>query len=218
MIALDIETSGVDPERASILSLGALDTEDPTDQFYDECRAWDGAHISDEALAVNGFTREEATDPSKKTEAELIATFVAWALAEKPASGGANNGVPRSRNTTLVSQNSAFDKDFAQAACRRAKIEFPFAHRTLDTHSLVWLHMVERGIEPPVSHNHSGINLTAALAYCGLPPEQKPHNALTGAFAHAEILSRIAYNKKMLPEYLSYEIPWLQTEAEKTGK
>ena len=196
MIALDIESTGLDPERNSILSIGALDTENPTNQFYGECRAWDGAIVTEEALAINGFSHEEATDPKKKTEGELIQEFVAWVHA----------GIA---DTTIVGQNSSFDRDFTKAACRRAGIESPFAHRTLDTHSLVWLHMLEHGVTPLVVNGRSAINLTAALAYCGLPEEQKPHNALNGAFAHAEVFSRIAYNKKILPQYLSYEIPWL---------
>jgi oligoribonuclease (3'-5' exoribonuclease) len=35
MIALDIETSGLDPMTTSILSLGAIDTDEPSNQFYD---------------------------------------------------------------------------------------------------------------------------------------------------------------------------------------
>jgi DNA polymerase III epsilon subunit-like protein len=196
MIALDVETSGLDPERYSILSIGAIDTDEPTNQFYDECQIWEGAHVSSEALAVNGFSREDVIDSNKKTEGELIAAFVAWTLAQP-------------KDTTIVGQNSSFDRDFAQSACRRAGIEFPFAHRTIDIHSLVWYHMILHDVTPPQYKGHSGINLTTALEYCGLPAETKPHNALNGAFAHAEVFSRIAYNKKMLPEYFSYEIPWL---------
>jgi DNA polymerase III epsilon subunit-like protein len=195
MIALDIESSGLDPEQNSILSIGALDTDEPTNQFYDECRAWEGAQLSEEALGICGFSKEESVDSNKKSEAELIKAFVAWVM-DRPS------------NRTIVGQNSSFDRDFAQAACRRAEIQFPFAHRTLDTHSLVWLHMVLRGKEPPMINGHSGIDLTFALEYCGLPPEEKPHNALNGAFAHAEVFSRIAYTKKTLPQYESFEIPF----------
>ena len=195
MIALDVETSGLDPERDSILSIGALDTDEPSNRFYGECQVWTGAHVNDEALAINGFSREAIVDSEKMTEAELIEVFNEWALA-----------LPKNR--TIVGQNSSFDRDFVQAACRRAGVEFPFAHRTIDIHSLVWLHMTQRGIVPPMYHQHSGINLTVALEYCGLPPEAKPHNALNGALAHAEVFSRIAYTKKILSEYLSYEIPY----------
>lgn len=199
MIVLDVETTGLSAEKNSILSLGALDLDDPTNQFYDECRAWDGAVISDEALAVNGFTRNEATDANRKSEAELIKAFVAW-------------GTDRPKEKTLASQNIAFDRAFVEAACDRADIEFPFAHRTIDTHSLVWLHMIQRGIAPPLKNGHSGISLTAALQYVGLPEEPKPHNGLTGALCHAEIIARVAYNKKLLDDFSNYDIPWIPKE------
>ena len=67
MIVLDIEASGTNYEQHSIVSIGALVLEDPTYQFYDECRMWDGAKIMEGALEVNGFTEEEIRDTSKKT-------------------------------------------------------------------------------------------------------------------------------------------------------
>jgi len=197
MISLDVESSGLDPRTCSILSLGALDTDDPTNQFYDECRAWEDAEVNDEALAVNGFSREEiGPDSGKKTEAELIRDFVAWATG-------------RPQNRTLLAQNVPFDLGFVQAACKRAGIESPFAHRALDLHTLCWLHMTLNGHEPPVAKHRTAIDLTAVLAYCGLPEEPKPHNALTGALCHAEAFSRMAYTKKILPDFSTFEIPWM---------
>lgn len=196
MIVLDVEMSGLDPQKHSILSLGALDLAEPTNQFYEECRVWDGAEIDDAALAVNDFTREEAMDAAKQSEADLVTSFIAWAL-------------DRPQDRTLGGQNVAFDRLFIEAACRRAGIECPFAHRVVDSHSLCWLHMTARGITPPTTKQHSALNLTAVLEYCGLPEEPKPHNALTGAFCHAECIARMAYNKNLLPDFSSYDIPWL---------
>jgi len=198
MIAVDIEGTGIDPHKASILSIGAVDTDEPTAQFYDECRIWDGAHISDEALAVNGFTKEEATDPSKKSEAELITAFVAWAM-DRPG------------NHTLLAQNVAFDGAFIRAAAGRAGIESTFAQRTIDVHTLAWTHMTLRGITPPEANHRSALNLDAVLHYCGIPDEPKPHNALTGALSHAEAFMRMAYTKNILPDFEMYEIPWKNT-------
>lgn len=196
MIALDVESSGLDPLKASILSIGALDTDEPANQFYDECRVWDGAHIDDSALAVNGFSREEITGSGKKTEAELIRDFVAWA-------------VDRPRLRTLIAQNPVFDASFVQAACLRAGIDDPFPKRLLDTHTLCWLHMTLRGVPPPEENRRSALNLDFALRYCGIPEEPRPHNALTGALCHAEVFSRVAYTKKLLPDFEAYDIPWL---------
>ncbi len=195
MIILDVETSGIDPLKHSILSIGALDLDEPTNQFYDECRIWEGAVISDEALAINGFTKEQATDPGTKTEAELVTAFVAWAT-------------DRPLDRTFAAQNVSFDYEFVRHACHRAGLDFPFAKRTIDVHTLVWLHMTENGKIPPLENHHSSLSSTAIQRYCGIQEEPKPHNALTGALWHAEVISRIAYGKKLLPEYAEYDIPW----------
>ena len=43
--------------------------------------------------------------------------------------------------------------------------------------------------------------------YVGLPPEPKPHHALTGAKVEAEALSRLLFGKILLKEFAHYEIP-----------
>ena len=197
MIVLDIEGSGTEPHVHSILSVGALDLGNPSNRFYEECRAWDGAKIEDEALEVNGFTREQATDPKKQSEAELVQKFIAWseALADR----------------TLAGQNPSYDRDMLKYATERmGHTAWPFAHRTIDTPTLCWMHMVKRGEAPPLDpeHHRSALNLDAVLNYCGIPDEPEPHNALTGALSHAEVISRLLYDKKLLSEFEQYEIPW----------
>ncbi len=198
MIAVDVEASGIGPDTHSILSVGAVDLDNPTRQLYEECRVWDGAHINDDALAVNGFTREQATDPAKQTEADLVHKFAAFAepMADR----------------TLAGQNVSFDRDILQAGAERAKhTNWPFAHRTIDTHSLAWMHMIKRGLVPPIDaeKHRSALNLDGILTYCGIPEEPQPHNALTGAKCHAEVISRLLYDKKLLPEFEQFDIPWL---------
>lgn len=198
MIVLDVESSGLIPLKHSILSMGALDLDNPTNQFYGECRAWSGSSIEDEALAINGFSREEIEDPSRQSEAELIGAFVAWA----------QKGI---ENRMLAAQNPSFDLEMVQAACMRAGIECPFGKRTIDVHSLVWLHMTTHAVPPPLEKNRSAINLDYALRYCGVPEEPRPHNALMGAKCHAEVIARITYTKSILPEFRTFHIPWQTT-------
>lgn len=196
MIVLDIEASGTNYEKHSIVSIGALDFDHPDNQFYDECRVWDGAHVDDEALKVNGFTRDEITDQSKKNEGELIKAFIAWAQDL--------------RDWTIVGQNPSFDRDFVRAACSRAHADFPLPYRTVDTHTLAYMHMVKRGLMPPfeADKHRTALNLDAVLQYCGIPEEPDPHNALTGALSHAEVASRLLYGRALLPEFEVYPIPW----------
>ncbi len=197
MIALDIESSGVEAHKNSILSIGAVDMDAPDNRFYGECRVWEGAHINEEALAVNGFSIAAVKDASKQSEIELVQTFITWANER--------------HDRTFVGQNPSFDRDFLIAACERGGINFPFAHRTLDTHSFAYMHMVARGITPPFDEekHHTKLTLDAALAYVGIPGEPKPHNALTGALSHAEVASRLLYGKSLLPEFSAYPIPWV---------
>ena len=197
MLVVDVEASGTDPNKHSIVSVGALDLAHPENRFYEECRIWDGAHVMDGALAVNGFTEAQITDPSKQTEADLAHAFLYW--SEKVD------------ERTLAGQNVSFDRDFLKSASERAgHTDWPFAYRTIDTHTLAWMHMIERGIQPPIDkkHHRSALNLDAVLKYCGIPGEPKPHNALTGALSHAEVISRLLYGRKLLPEFKEFEIPW----------
>lgn len=197
MLVLDVESSGLSAEKNSIVSLGALDLENPTNQFYAECRMWDGAEFTEEALEVNGFTEVEITDKNKMTEGELIRNFIGWSAELK--------------DRTFAGQNVSFDRDMTKAAAHRANLDWNFAHRTIDTHTLCWMHMIKRGLVPPLDeeHHRSALNLDAILNYCGIPDEPQPHNALTGALSHAEVASRLLYDKKLLPEFKEFEIPWL---------
>jgi len=195
MIVLDVEATGVEPTKHSIVSVGALDLDNPGNRFYMECRVWDGAHIMDEALAVNGFTREQITDKSKPSEADLTHQFRQWAESVE--------------NRTFAGQNVSFDRDFMrEAAMRAGHTDWPFAHRTIDTHTMAYMHQVERGMRPPIANHRSALNLDAILNYCGIPEEPSPHNALTGALCHAEVIARMLYGRKLLPEFQQYEIPW----------
>ncbi len=70
--------------------------------------------------------------------------------------------------------------------------------------------MIKRGLPPPIDaqHRRSALDLDAILNYCGIIAEPDPHNALTGALCHAEVVSRLLYDRKLLPEFTQYEIPW----------
>lgn len=198
MLILDIEGSGTEYHKHSIVSIGAVDIDDPERRFYGECRVWDGAHIMEGALEVNGFTEAEITDPEKKSEAELVTEFLEW--------------TQHMGDRTLAGQNVSYDRDMLKAGAERAGLPWDLAYRTIDTHTLCWMHMVKRGLAAPIDEQHrrSALNLDAVLNYCGIPEEPHPHNALTGALCHAEVISRLLNDTKLLPEFEQYDIPWQQ--------
>lgn len=196
MLVVDVEASGLNSERHSILSIGAFDFDNPEARFYKECQIWPGAEIDSESLVITGFSIEEAKDPDKPDEAEITRAFLEWSqhLSDR----------------TILGQNPSFDRDFLIAAAHRAHLAWDLAHRTLDTHTLCFMHMIKRGLPAPIDpqHRRSALNLEAVLNYCGLPAEPDPHNALTGAMCHGEVASRLLYGKNLLPEFAEFPIPW----------
>ncbi len=193
MIAIDIEATGTNYEKHSILSLGALDFYNPENRIYLECRVWEGAHIDPDAIKVCGFSEEEATDDTKQTEAQLIAQFLTWA-----------DGVD---DQTFLGQNVSFDRDYVKVACERAGYNYPFAYRTIDTHSLAYMHHIIHGKEIPIKKRHTALNIESIATYLGMPEEPEPHNALTGALYHTEMAYRLFYNKPYLEEFKKYNVP-----------
>ena len=194
MIVFDLELSGVNPNVHSILSIGAVDFSNPSRQFYAECKPWVGAKIEDEALAINGYSREELSD-KPKTDEEIVKEFLSW--------------TNECKEKTLAGQNPAIDMHFLEFACLRYGIQYPFAHRSYDLHSMIYLHMLQNDKIPPIMKSHSGLNSDNIMQYVGIPAEPKPHIAINGAVWEAEAFSRILFNKKLLPQFESYDIPWI---------
>ncbi len=193
MIIVDVESSGVDAKLCSLLSVGAIDFDNPENQFYMECRMFDGAHSEKEAFEVNGFTAETSRDPRKKTDREVVEAFLSW--------------MKKTKEWTLAGQNPSFDRDFLQETAHRYHIDWPLAHRTVDLHSVAYAHMKKRGIEPPRKNHHTALNLDRILEYVGLPTRTMKHDALVDAKLEAETLSRLLYGKHLLSDYATYQVP-----------
>lgn len=170
LYAVDCETTGVDAQKNSIVSIGVISLEDPTKKFYEECRIWEGAVVEQGALNVNGFTGLQVIDPAKQSEADLIKKLLAW-IGPSPI---------------MVAHNAAFDRDFVAGACKRAGVLSPFSFRTIDIHSLVYMHMLRVKKDIPKS-----LSLNSCLKAFGLPAEPDPHNALTGAECNVALFNSV---------------------------
>ena len=193
MIVVDVETTGIYAEKNSIVSIGAVDFSRPENQFYEECRIWDGAEITDEALGVNGFTREEIMDPNKQSLKEVITKFINW-----------TEGI---EDKTLAGENPSFDMDFLKNSAEKYGIEWSLGRRSIDLHSVSYSNHLRKNLKIPMKNNRTDLNLDKTLIYVGLLEEQKPHNALVGAKMEAEAFSRLVYEKNLFEEFKKFEIP-----------
>jgi DNA polymerase III epsilon subunit-like protein len=195
MIVLDIETSGLYPEKNSIVSIGAVDFLNPEERFYEECRIWDGAEINPLAIEINGYSEEEIRDPNKKSEADIVKNFLDWAKTKE--------------NSTIAGQNPSLDVGFIWSAAKRAGERSFLAKRVFDLHSVATYHILRRGLPIPLIDKKTGIASDDIMKYVGIPPEPKPHIAINGALWELEALYRLIYDKRLLEEFKQYKIPWL---------
>ncbi len=198
MIIVDVETSGTNPHKHGIISIGAVDFLNPKNQFYAECKLADTKEIEPAALAVNGFTKEQLKDPAKKSIREILREFILW--------------LSPIQERTICGENPSFDRDFLRVAAEKEGLDLQLGYRTIDLHTLCYAHHLQRKIIPPIKNNRTNINTDVVLVYVGLPEEPKPHHALTGAKMEAEAFSRLILGKKLLDEFSHFEIPeYLQT-------
>lgn len=163
MISLDLETTGVSPERHSILSIGAVDMNSDK-EFYIETRAYSNREIDAIALQINGYTMEQATDPSKPLPHEGYLMLLKWVRENnlEPLLAGENMGSFDALFLRNIHDNYAalYPEEFGK---------WMFGYRFVDLHS--------------VSYAKFGrsMKMDKTLEALGLPPEPRPHDALVGA-------------------------------------
>lgn len=184
MIVIDIETSGLDPMRHSIVSIGAVHLPEPpygrSERFYRECRIDFGTEISDEALKINGFTRDGIQSPLKISVKEAVSDLFDWAKGFE--------------DRTPAGMGVHFDIGFLRAAANRHGLEWPFGRRTVDLHTLIYAWYLRMGIPIPSESGLSKLSLNKALESLGFAPEPTPHNAMTGALLTARCLEKLIYH------------------------
>lgn len=195
MISIDWEFTWLNHKIHSLVSLWAVDLSNPTNQFYAECRIWDWATWEEEALKINWFSVEEIQDKNKMSLEELVKKFDTW-LKTCP--------YPQ----ILIWQNPKSDIDFLVESYKKAWLEYPLWHRSLDSHTIVFTKHLELWKKILIEKGKWKINLDESLNFVWIPGgEPNPHNALMWAKCAAEVVSRTVYGKKLLKDFEWFEIP-----------
>jgi DNA polymerase III epsilon subunit-like protein len=195
MIVIDIETTGTDPRHHAIISIGALDFENPTNQFYSECSISPEAKIDPEALPIIGFSEEELRDQTKQSPFILMSAFIEWM-------SNIDDRTPAGLHI------SGFDLQFLALTAEANNLEWPLGHRCVDLHSMMYVHLKLHDPDMfSLKNQRANIYGNFIQKYCGLDSVPRPHNALMDAKWEAECFARLMYGKKLLPEFNDQEIP-----------
>lgn len=168
VVVVDAETSGLDPARHGVLSIGACFLSNPVmegSEFEQVVRLHRALDWDASALAVNGFSRSGLYDPTLCHEREALQAFFAWAGEGPLILAGMNVG--------------KFDLAFLSALMRRhPEVRWPkLSHRTLDMHSLAIGWAVRHQVDVDVTR----LTTDAIYTMLGMEEEPRPHRALVGA-------------------------------------
>lgn len=175
MMVVDIETSGLDPKRHSILSIGAVDYYDSSNEFYVECALPYKGVVNLDALAINGFKLPAISQVNSKRLAisEALDLFIDWTkTCVNP--------------TTIAGQNVAFDRAFLQETMAKCDKSFFLPIHVVDLHSLYYFHLVRKNLLPS-----STFSLRSIAHELDVLCESEPHNALEGARCAMRCIRRL---------------------------
>ena len=168
LISIDVETTGLDPERHSIISIGAVNFLN-TEQFESENLLRHGAEIDGYALTINGeseFLLRSRDNMLYYTEYECLLNLIAFC--------------DKTNSFTIIGKNPNFDRNFLLSIWKRQgrlEKEFPFTYRVINWADMAIPFMLRGGYQIP----DGGISSDAFSAYLGLEEEIKPHIAINGA-------------------------------------
>ncbi|MBI2452576.1 3'-5' exonuclease [Candidatus Pacearchaeota archaeon] len=217
MIVVDIETSGLSPVKNGIWQIGAINFNNPEEIFFDEGRIDLDDNVSEGALKVTGKTEQELRDKNKQNQKSLLIEFFDWIKKQRKSD----------RRLNPICQNPQFDIGFLQTKAVKYELEFPFAYRSFDLHSIAATRYFQINGKFLMKEGISGMDLPNVLGLCGLEDERiivrgeeiikegKPHNALEDAKLTTECFSRLVYGKSLFNEFSRHEIPEYLARSEK---
>lgn len=198
ILIVDVETTGVNANEHSILSIGAViipkNSRDIIYNLYNEANVWPGAEITEQALQINNFKRDEIINNQiKLNQKEMLEQLIEFSNL--------------SNDITIWGHNPKFDVDFINTSFKRENIDFKFSYHTLDLHTIAYIKHIENKQKILLKNKSSSLNGDEIMKYVGIPAEPNPHNALNGAKWEAEAIHRLLYGANFHPDFKKYSIP-----------
>lgn len=155
---IDLETTGLDPERHEIIEIGAIVFDDKDFKIYHtlETRI-QPTHIETaeaRALEVNGYNEEDWQDAIPLAKALEHLALIA-------------------SDSTMLAYNVSFDHSFLDKAYKDCGIETPFAYHRIDILSIAWAKIPHAKVQ--------SWKLRTICSYLNIIPEAKVHRGGAGA-------------------------------------
>ncbi len=154
MIVLDIETSGMDFLKCGIWQIGAIDLENPENQFLEESRIDDEDIVTESAKKITGKTETELRDVKKQSQKQLLKRFFEWC--------------EKAKVKNFICQNPQFDTTFLILKAKKYDLKYPFHYRTFDLHSIASLKYKQIKGNFLIDKDHSDMSLDNTLKFCGI--------------------------------------------------
>ena len=167
-VVLDCETTGTDPRRDKLISIGAVVVEAGEIVLEDSFEVLLKVAYNASAVTVHGITRDQAADGLSETEA--LTTFLPWL-----------------RDGVIVGHHIDFDITMINLACQQL-FNFELRNRSLDTMALTLL--LERDGAFKEQQKIQSFSLDALCSLFKVTPHDR-HTAGGDAFITAQIFLRL---------------------------
>jgi DNA polymerase-3 subunit epsilon len=167
-VALDTETTGLDPKRDRVITIGAVGIRDGQIDLADSFEAMLKIAHNQSSVTVHGVTRDEAR--SGMEERKALEDFLGYLS-----------------DAVIVGHHIAFDIEILNHACQR-HFQVTLLNRWLDTMDLT-LHLEDSGALG-TTRAHRGFSLDALCDLFGVAPRDR-HTAGGDAFITALIFLRL---------------------------
>ncbi len=172
---LDLETSGINPQKHSVLEIGIVPLDDKKPIFH--------CYVRPINICWTDFAKKNFQRFLHKWETEAVSATEALKLLEAYVSENFNN-----RKLTLIGHNIGFDVSFLKKLASDAGLEeIPyFSHRAIDTHTLLFL-LNMKGKIPD-----SALSSDGAFSHFGIEVQNSlRHTALGDAAATKELFRKV---------------------------
>ena len=183
MIILDIETTGLSPNKNAIIEIGAINFENPEISYSKLCRVDEEDIIEQEALNINGQTREQITSIDRISQKELLIDFFEW--------------IRKHGDFYVAGENiGSFDWSFLKIKAEKYDLYFPLPSRVLDLQAVAQLKYFQLNKKLFTENGKSVMSLPKTLEFVGLKDERMKHRALEDCKLEAEAFSKSNFSEK----------------------